>query len=154
MRCFEIAKGFENKGIQLPTRATEGSAGYDLRVYIPNDGEAVILPQSSAVFHTGIKVAMEKDEMFNIYVRSSVGIKKHLMLSNSVAVVDADFYGNPDNDGEIKLALTNYGDIPQIIKNGDRVAQGVFVKYSIVDNDNVIEQRVGGIGSTDNKLVA
>lgn len=154
MRRFEVAKGFENKGIKLPTRATEGSAGYDLRVYIPNNGEVTMLPKSSCVFNTGIKVAMEKDEMFNIYIRSSVGIKKHLMLSNSVAIVDADFYNNPDNDGEIKIALTNYGDAPQTIKNGDKVAQGVFVKYSIVDNDNVIEQRIGGIGSTDSRLVA
>lgn len=149
MRKFEVAKGFEDKGVILPTRATEGSAGYDIRVYIPNNGEVVIYPKKSVVLNTGIKVAMEQDEVFKVYIRSSVGIKNHLMLSNNVGIIDSDFYNNPENDGEIKIALYNYGTELQIIRDGDRIAQGIFVKYLTVADDITHEQRVGGIGSTD-----
>ena len=89
MRKFEVVKGYEDKGIILPTRSTKYSAGYDIRAYIPNEGEVLISPGGNIVLKTGVKVAMEDDEVFQIYVRSSVGIKKHLTLSNSVAIVDA-----------------------------------------------------------------
>ena len=92
MRKFEVAKGFEDKDIILPTRATEGSAGYDIRVLTPGKKSIEIKPLESYVFDTGIKAYMEKDEVLKIYIRSSVGIKKHIILSNCVAIIDARRY--------------------------------------------------------------
>ena len=153
MRKFEVVKGYEDKGIILPTRSTKYSAGYDIRAYIPNNGEVLIKPFESVVLKTGVKVAMEEDEVFQIYVRSSIGIKKHLILSCDVGVVDSDYFGNEKNDGEIFIALTNIGDITRSIKNGERVCQGIFYKYLTTDDDNANGQRIGGIGSTNEKSI-
>ena len=120
------------------TRATKGSAGYDIRV---TDG-AVVNPGETVVFHTGVKVHMDTDDVLLMFVRSSVGIKRHLMLSTGASVIDSDYHD------EIHVALTNYGSEPQEVKSGERVAQGVFVKYLLTDTDDTAEERKGGIGST------
>ena len=120
------------------TRATKGSAGYDIRV----TNGAVVNPGETVVFHTGVKVHMEQDDVLLMFVRSSVGIKRHLMMSTGTSVIDSDF------TDEIMVPLTNYGSEPQEIKSGERVAQGVFVKYLLTDTDDTAEERKGGIGST------
>ena len=149
MRRFEIARGFEDRGVILPTRSTEGSAGYDIRALTPLKKPVEIKPLETYVFDTGIKACMEKDEVLKIYIRSSVGIKKHLILSNAVGIIDADYYSNPKNDGHIMLSVTNISTTIQVIENNERIAQGIFMKYLITDDDNVTEERVGGIGSTN-----
>lgn len=123
---------------ELPVRATKGSAGYDIRV---TNGDT-ILPGETVVFHTGLKVTMEPDEVLLIFPRSSIGIKRQLMLSNTTGVIDSDY------TDEIHMALTNFGDEPQEIKSGEKVAQGVFMKYLTTSYDNATEERKGGIGST------
>ena len=120
------------------TRATKGSAGHDIRV---TDG-AVVNPGETVVFHTGVRVHMDTDDVLLMFVRSSVGIKRHLMMSTGTSVIDSDF------TDEIMVPLTNYGSEPQEIKSGERVAQGVFVKYLLTDTDDTDEERKGGIGST------
>ena len=120
------------------TRATKGSAGYDIRV----TNDAVVNPGETVVFHTGIKVHMGSDDVLLMFVRSSVGIKRHLMMSTGTSVIDSDF------TDEIMVPLTNYGSEPQEIKSGERVAQGVFVKYLLTDTDDTEDERKGGIGST------
>ena len=92
---------------------------------------------------------MEDDEVLLIDIRSSMGIKKSIVLANVQGVIDADFVDNPDNDGEIMIALTNIGDRAQAIEPNARVAQGVFIKYLTTDNDEVDAERVGGVGSTN-----
>ena len=149
MRKFEVAKGFENRGVILPTRATEGSAGYDIRVLTPDKKSIEIKPLEGYVFDTGIKACMGKDEVLKIYIRSSVGIKKHLILSNVVGIIDSDFYNNPENDGHIRVSVTNVSSSVQVIENNERIAQGIFVKYLTTEDDNVRVSRVGGIGSTN-----
>ena len=149
MRRFEVAKGFDNQGVILPTRATNGSAGYDIRVLIPNGKPVEIKPFENYIFNTGIKACMEKDEVLKIYVRSSIGIKRHLILSNVVPIIDSDYYNNPKNDGHIMLSVTNISNSTQIIENNERIAQGIFVKYLTTDDDNVNKIREGGIGSTN-----
>lgn len=145
MRRFTVAKGFENKGVILPTRATGGSAGYDIRVL---DG-ATILPHEKVIFHTGVKAYMEKDEVLMIYIRSSSAIKKGLSLANSVPVIDSDFADSEETDGEIMLAIVNNSSMPVVIENNERIAQGIFMKYLTTDDDNVVVERTGGIGSTN-----
>ena len=144
IRGFERVSGFE-KAI-LPTRKTAGSCGYDIHIYSATP--TTIKPHESKVFNTGIKAYMPSDEFLAIYIRSSIGIKKHLMLNNAVAAIDSDFYNNEDNEGHIIVALYNYGDEPVTLEPFERVAQGVFQKYGVVDNDAANQTRTGGIGST------
>ena len=96
MRKFEVVSGFNN--VKLPERKTKKSAGYDICVLESAD----IPPHGQHIFNTGLKVCMEDDEVLMIYPRSSLGIKKQLTLSNSVGIIDADFYNNPENEGHIK----------------------------------------------------
>ena len=93
---------------------------------------------------------MNDDEVFNLYIRSSLGYKYNITLANSVGVIDSDFYNNIDNEGHFKVKLINHGNTEVKINIGDRIAQGIFMKYLIVDDEEEIEnERTGGIGSTN-----
>ena len=144
-RHFEICKGWEDKAV-LPTRATKYSAGYDF--YAAN-GPYKWAPHTDTLkIDTGIKAIMEPDEVLLIFIRSSLAIKYGLALSNGVGVIDSDFANNPDNDGNICIPLYNPSDRFIQIDKGDRIAQGIFMKYLTTDDDNVTAERIGGVGST------
>lgn len=130
--------------IQKPTRSTKKSAGYDIRAV----GDYVIDVGDVAKIPTGLKVAMEDNEVFLMFIRSSIATKFGITLTNNVGVIDADYYNNPDNEGHFWLVLRNEGTEPFRIKNGDRLAQGIFVEYKITDDDDADSDRVGGFGST------
>ena len=147
MRKFEVAKGFEDRGVVLPQRKTAKSAGYDIIAL--TDEDVFVHPGMSVNLETGVKACMEDDEVMLLFIRSSLGIKQGLTLSNSCAVIDADYYNNPDNDGHFILNIINTGNSVQRIPARSRVAQAVFVKYLTVDDDDATGERVGGIGSTD-----
>ena len=149
IRGFEVAKGFENEGINLPKRKTKYSAGYDIEA-----AEDVVIPSfkkgmNPTLVKTGIKAYMQDDEALMLYNRSSNPKKKGLILANSVGVVDKDYYENPDNDGHIMFAFYNIKDEDTIVKKGDAIGQGIFQKYLIADNDVAEGERVGGFGSTN-----
>ena len=146
MRKFEVAKGFEDRGVVLPQRKTAKSAGYDIIAL--TDEDVYVHPGMSVNLETGVKACMEDDEVMLLFIRSSLGIKKGITLSNSCAVIDADYYNNPDNDGHFILNVINTSNEVQCIPARSRVAQAVFVKYLTVDDDNATGERVGGIGST------
>lgn len=101
--------------------------------------------------HTGIKSDMEDDEVLELYNRSSNPKKLGLILANSVGVIDADYYSNEDNDGEIMFAFYNIKPWPVTLKAGDRIGQGVFKKYLRPTKGLRVksEERKGGFGSTD-----
>lgn len=144
-RGFEVARGFEDKGIVLPYRTTRYAAGYDFS----SPETVTIAPYGTAEIHTGVKAFMQSDEVLKLYVRSSLGIRKGITQGNSVSIIDADYYGNAKNDGEIIICLRNLGKEPQVIHRGDRIAQGIFQKYlSCGDEPDAV--RNGGIGSTGN----
>ena len=146
MRFFEVVKDEyrKNEGeIKLPTRATEHSAGYDF--YSPVD--IVIQPNEMAMIWTDVKAHMYFDNALFIIPRSSMG-KYRMMLANTIGLIDSDYYGNVNNDGNIGFNLVNMGDKPYEIKIGDRIGQGIFVKYGTVKNDNTSTTRQGGFGST------
>ena len=150
-RGFEIAKGFEDKGINLPIRKTARSAGYDVEA-----AEDTIIPafksgMKPTLVKTGIKAYMEPDEMLCLYNRSSNPGKKGLILANSVGIVDSDYYGNPDNDGHIMFAFFNVKDEDIEIKKGDAIGQAIFQKFLITDEDCATGERKGGFGSTNTK---
>lgn len=145
-RGFEIVNKYKNKELTLPERKTKGSAGYDIAC-----AEDIIIKKNNFEFvPTGIKAYMPEDEVLEVYPRSSLGFKKHLLLLNSVGVIDSDYYNNPDNEGEIMVILYNFGSEDVKIIKGERIAQGIFKKYLIADNDNNNDLRVGGLGSTGN----
>ena len=148
LRGFEIAKGFEEKSINLPERKTKYSAVYDVEA-----AEDTIVPSfkkgmAPTLIKTGIKAYMQEDEMLLLYNRSSNPKKKGLILANSVGVVDKDYYGNPDNDGHIMFAFYNIKDEDVEIKKGECIGQAIFQKYLVTDDDNAEGMRMGGFGST------
>ena len=151
LRGFEIAKGWEDKNINLPKRSTKYAAGYDVEA-----AEDTIIPAfkpgvKPTLIPTGLKAYMQDDEMLCLYNRSSNPKKKGLVLANSVGIVDKDYYGNADNDGHIMYAMWNFKSEDVKIEKGERVGQAIFQKYLIADDDNAEGERKGGFGSTDKK---
>ena len=134
--------------IELPKRSTSKSAGYDIR----SMENGIIKPGDYKQFKTGLKVSMNDDEVLYIYSRSSIGYKHGVTMVNSVGVIDADFYNNPSNEGHFSVCLINHGNEDFEVKIGDRIAQGIFMKYLTVDNEEeVTSTRIGGFGSTNKK---
>ena len=120
-RGFKIAKGWEDKGIELPKRATKHSAGYDIKA-----AEDVVIPKyvqgmKPTLIPTGLKAYCMPDEWYMLANRSS-GPKKGLVMPNSIGI---------------------------IIKKGDCIGQAIFMKYLITDDDNAQGKRIGGFGSSD-----
>ena len=149
LRGFEIAKGWENKNINLPERKTKYSAGYDIEC-----AEDVVIPSfkkgmNPTLIKTGIKAYMQDDEMLLLYNRSSNPKKKGLIMANSVGVIDKDYYGNQDNDGHIMFAFYNIKEEDILIKKGEVVGQAIFQKYLLSDDDKAEGERTGGFGSTN-----
>ena len=148
VRGFEIAKGFEDKQINLPVRKTKYSAVYDIEA-----AEDTVIPSfkkgmAPTLIKTGIKAYMQDDEFLALYNRSSNPKKKGLILANSVGIIDKDYYENPDNDGHIMFAFYNIKEEDVVIKKGEAIGQGIFQKFFAVDNDGAEGERVGGFGST------
>ena len=151
LRGFEIAKGWEDKNINLPKRSTKYAAGYDVEA-----AEDTVIPAfkpgvKPTLVPTGLKAYMQDDEMLCLYNRSSNPKKKGLVLANSVGIVDKDYYGNSDNDGHIMYAFWNFKDEDIKVEKGERIGQAIFQKYLVVDNDVAGGERTGGFGSTDKK---
>ena len=141
----EVEKAYD--GIKIPVRKTKYSAGYDICIPI-----GISIPSGQRrVIPTGIKVVFEEDEMeswhLQMYVRSSVGIKDGIVLTNGTGVIDPDYFRGK-NDGDMMLALLNTSDKLVQYKAGDRICQAVFVIHGLTSDDNASGDRIGGIGST------
>ena len=173
MRGFEFALKDDKKAFEeakLPVYATRNSACADFfcaeDVVIPsiwscvfnyvkirlnngNEKDANIIKPT--LVHTGVKACMEEDEVLEIYTRSSMPKKVGVLLANSVGIIDADYYSNPDNDGEIMFAYYNLRPFDITIKAGERVGQGMFKKVlrPTINLQVEDEERKGGFGSTN-----
>lgn len=167
MRKFEIVKRIEDE-IELPKRSTKNSAGYDFfaiedvviepighlkPMYVCDKvmraGDKIIHTKvKPTLVKTGIKAQMMHNEFLLLANRSS-NPKKGLILANGVGIIDSDYYGNEDNDGEIMFPFLNIGEDPIEIKKGDKLGQGIFMKYYMTDDDVAEGERLGGFGSTD-----
>lgn len=149
MRKFEFVKRInESAGTldmiaRLPERSTKNSMAYD---FFAIEGFEV-KPGEKYMYKSGIKAKMNDDEGLVLNVRSSMG-KKGIMLANTSAWIDSDYYDNPDNEGEIGIYFYNYGTETWKVSAGDKVAQGMFIKYLITDDDTANGERTGGFGST------
>ena len=145
----EINKLYD--GIKLPKRATKYSAGYDF--YVSDD--TPLPPRGSTVIPTGIRWVCDKEEdknkVLQIYPRSGIGFRTGVRLMNTVGIIDADYWeGN--NEGHIMVKLYNPTDSYMHIKDGDAIVQGVITEYHTCDDEEeIVEKRTGGMGSTDKK---
>ena len=139
---------WSKREFDLPTRASKESAGYDF--HSPVDG--CIEPGAVVEFSLEVKVQIKPFEFLFIPPRSSLGFKgdNHVALTNTVGIIASDYYNNPDNEGEIRLKLKNFGDKPFYFKKNDRLVQGIFLSFDITEDDDVEESRQGGLGSTGN----
>ena len=171
VRGFEVVNKYKDQGLTLPKRATHGSAGYDFRaaetITIPsmwnvltknngitsmqngeiNEENKTFL--KSTLVPTGIKAYMPENEYLMLVNRSSNAMKNHLSLPNAIGIIDSDYYGNESNEGEIFVQLINYGLDDVHIKKGERIAQGIFSKYEVIDQElNEFSVRTGGFGSS------
>lgn len=131
--------------LMLPKRATKGSAGYDF--YTPID--IVLKPQETIKIPTGIRCCMNERWVLMLFPRSGLGFKYRMQLNNTVGIIDSDYYF-ADNEGHIYIKITNdsYEDKVVEIKKGQGFAQGIFMQYGIVEDDDVQDIRHGGFGST------
>lgn len=148
VRGFEIAKGWENKEINLPKRSTKNAAGYDIEAAEDMVIEPFKNGMKPTLIPTGLKAYCADDEWFMLANRSS-GPKKGFLFPHSFGIIDSDYYGNENNDGHLFVQCINIKDEPLVIKKGDVIAQVVFMKYLITDDDNAEGVRTGGFGSTD-----
>lgn len=149
-RGFEVAKGYEDKNINLPIRKTAHAAAYDIE-----SAEDITIPVfkpgvKPTLVPTGLKAYCREDECFLLFNRSS-GPKKGLFLANGVGLIESDYYKNPTNDGHFYFAYFNCSDHDIEIKKGDTIGQIMFTKFLICDDDHATGKRVGGFGSTDIK---
>ncbi|MCD2255417.1 dUTP diphosphatase [Agrilactobacillus fermenti] len=175
-RGFEIVTKYQDQALHLPVRQTRNAAGYDFEAAADFDLPSIWQLNFIKILHllrhqteqptveqvetaqqvlkpflipTGIKAYMQPDEVLILVNRSSGPLKRRLILPNGLGVIDADYYNNPDNEGEIFVQLINYGVKTVHIKKGDRLAQGIFIPYLKSDQDqNDGAQRTGGFGSS------
>ena len=174
---FMLVSDYDDENL-LPQRGTALSAGYDFvvaeDVIIPSYykmSEKFMMHQLSferlnmytieevskltkefgfkpTLVPTGVKAYIPKDEYLQLSVRSSCPLKNWLILANGVGIIDADYYNNPNNEGHIYFQIINLFPEDIILHKGDKIGQGVFLKYDTTIDDHAIEKRSGGFGST------
>lgn len=128
--------------IQLPKRATKGSAGYDF--YAPFS--FTVKPGEELKIPTGIRAEMNIDWVLQCYPRSSLGFKYRTRLNNTVGIIDSDYFYS-DNEGHIQIKITTDKEVS--VNQGVGFTQGIFMQYGITIDDDVEEIRNGGFGSTN-----
>lgn len=127
---------------KLPERKTKSSAGYDFLAI--EDFE--LTPGEIKKIPTGYKAKYPDDEMLLIVIRSSMGFKYNVRMTNQIGIIDSDFYNNPENEGHMFVSLQNEGQEIVKIKKGEGYAQGIFVKY-LTCGEEVTNERTGWTGN-------
>lgn len=177
MTKFEKVSRFQNdEELSLPCRKTEQSAGYDfvvaedivvpaypelltkMRMNVEDPDHVFTLEEVTQIVKksgakptlvsTGMKCALNPDSYLELSVRSSTPLKSWIILANGVGIIDADYYNNPDNEGEIFFQVINLFPYSIQLHKGDRIGQGVIKPYLTTDDDAATGQRLGGFGST------
>lgn len=171
---FEAVSRFaDDAEMLIPKRGTVASAGYDFVVaediVIPPyvslmneisalECQPVTLEEMAALtkrtgakptlVSSGVKCEIPSNMYLELSVRSSTPLKYWLIMANSVGIIDADYYNNPDNEGEIFFQMINLSPFPIQLRKGDKIGQGIFKEYRIAADDNAKGNRTGGFGST------
>ena len=179
MAKFEKVSRFNEIDLPLPVRKTAESAGYDfvvaediiippysvlvekLKAYSPVitptlDVAAAAIKAANAkvsLVSTGMQCKLDPGTYLELSVRSSCPLKHWLILGNAVGIIDADYYYNPDNEGEIFFQIINLAPFAIQLKRGDAIGQGIIKPYLTTEDDAATGERTGGFGSTDKVLV-
>lgn len=134
-------------GLDMPTYASTGAAGMDLRAAIAPDDRLIIPPSGRVLAPTGFNVAIPQGYEMQVRSRSGLAAKHGVFVLNAPGTIDADYRG------EIKVILFNAGADPFNIARGDRIAQAVLApvvqaRWVQVDQLDVTARGSGGFGST------
>ncbi len=130
--------------VPLPVYQTPESAGFDLAA----SEDTTIAPGQVALVPTGLVIEVPHGYFLGVFARSSTPLKRGLMVANGVGVVDPDYSGPED---EVKIEVVNFTQAPVHVKQGDRIAQGLFVPVTQARWDEVAGMRPesrGGFGAT------
>ena len=174
---FKPVSKYADAELALPERKTEMSAGYDFVVaedciLLPYENHMNLLRECFQPDHaitidemaamtketkakptlvsTGMKCHLPRGYYLELSVRSSTPLKNWIILANGVGIIDADYYDNPDNEGEIFFQLINLSPFPILLHKGDIIGQGIIKPYLTTKNDTTTVVRTGGFGSTSN----
>lgn len=178
MAIFEKVSKYADTDIAMPVRKTAESAGYDMVAAedyiipsmllmcaeaseawpVPAD-EYVSMEQMSkftketgykpTLVSTGMKCKLDPGTWLQLSVRSSSPLKYWLMMGNGIGVIDADYYNNPDNEGEIFFQIYNLSPFNIQIKKGEAIGQAIILPYAVTEDDKAFGERLGGFGSTN-----
>ena len=184
MAKFETISKYAGCNELIPVRKTQEAAGYDFVVAedtlippyqylmseivsyigIKNINEPMTLEDIAKVtkaadakvtlIPTGVKCKLDPGTYLELTVRSSCPLKHWLILGNGVGVIDGDYYNNEDNEGHIFFQIINLSPVPIILKKGDAIGQGIIKEYKKVEDDVARGVRKGGLGSTDEQVLA
>ena len=177
MAIFEKVSKYADADIAMPVRKTVQSAGYDMvaaedyiipslwqmaaeakELWAVEDDEFVTMELMAkftkvtgfkpTLVSTGMKCKLDPDTWLQLSVRSSSPLKYWLMMGNSIGVIDADYYNNPDNEGEIFFQIYNLSPFNIQIKKGEAIGQAIILPYGVTEDDVAGGERTGGFGST------
>lgn len=177
MAYFEKVSKYADVDLAMPVRKTSQSAGYDMvaaedyvipslplmceeaKLLWPVEADEYVSLEQMADFtkkigfkptlvSTGMKCKLQPGTYLELSVRSSCPLKYWLILGNSVGIIDADYYNNPDNEGEIFFQMINLSPYDIQLHKGDIIGQGIIKPYLTTEDDNAFGQRMGGFGST------
>ena len=177
MAVFEKVVKYMDSDIPMPVRKTTESAGYDMvaaedyiipsvwqmvnevkEMWNVSNDEFVTLEDMAnftkqtgfkpTLVSTGMKCQLDPQTYLQLSVRSSSPLKYWLMMANGVGVIDADYYNNEDNEGEIFFQIYNLSPFYIQIKKGEAIGQGIIMPYLRVTDDVATGTRNGGFGST------
>lgn len=175
MARFEKVSRWADSDINMPVRKTTHSAGYDFEavediIIEPYQHLFEIIMNSSkyeqktlneianitklnkakpSLVSTGMKCKLADNEYLELSIRSSSPLKYWLILANGVGIIDADYYNNSDNEGEIFFQIINLSPFPIIIQKGEIIGQGIIKEYKLTEDDCATGLREGGFGSTN-----
>ena len=135
-----------SKSGYMPEYATEGSAGADLRAYLP-EGPVTLKPGERRLIPTGLFVELPQGMEAQVRARSGLAIKHGIGLVNGVGTVDSDYRG------EWNVPMINWGSEAYTINNGDRIAQVIFslyiqAEFEAAEKLDETERGSGGFGHT------
>jgi dUTP pyrophosphatase len=145
---LEILKMDER--VETPFYATKASAGFDLKAFIPEQGEIILKAGSRDKIPTGLKMVIPQGFEVQIRPRSGLAFKHGISLTNTPGTIDSDYRG------ELQILIINHGDEDFVIKHGERVAQAViapvwqanFKEISELPDESDNDRGSGGFGST------
>ena len=178
LEIFEKVSKYADADLAMPVRKTGKSAGYDLAAaedyvipsffqmyndvkelwpvaddeYVSMDLMAEFTKKTGfrpTLVSTGMKCKLDKGNWLMLANRSSSPLKYWLLVGNGIGVIDADYYNNPDNEGEIFFQVYNLSPFNIQIKKGEAIGQGIILPYGVITDDIEMGDRIGGFGSTN-----